>query len=258
MDKHIGAQFYTIRDYCTTIEDFDASCKKIADIGYKIVQISGTPLKACKMRKVLDKYGLKCVLTHRGYNDFVNNIDDVINYNKELGSDICGLGMLPVECLENKDTLDDFISNINKCCEKIKEEKMYFAFHNHATEFAKVGGKIIMDRLEKETDPEVFNFIVDVYWLQVAGKNPSDYIKRLGKRAMAIHFKDVCIDIKERTVSKMAYVGEGNLDWDGIIEACEIAGSRFALVEQDENWIQNDPFLALSNSYEFLKTKGLL
>ena len=41
MDKRIGAQYYTIRDFCGTLDDFDYSCKKISEIGYKTVQLSG-------------------------------------------------------------------------------------------------------------------------------------------------------------------------------------------------------------------------
>lgn len=38
----IGAQLYTVRDYAKTTEDFAETLKKIADIGYRIVQVSGT------------------------------------------------------------------------------------------------------------------------------------------------------------------------------------------------------------------------
>ena len=34
----IGAQFYTIRDYCKNLDDFAESLKKVADIGYTTVQ----------------------------------------------------------------------------------------------------------------------------------------------------------------------------------------------------------------------------
>ena len=37
----IGAQFFTIRDYCKTISALDESMKKVADIGYKHIQLSG-------------------------------------------------------------------------------------------------------------------------------------------------------------------------------------------------------------------------
>ena len=38
----IGAQLYTVRDFCKTPEDFAETLKKVADIGYRTVQVSGT------------------------------------------------------------------------------------------------------------------------------------------------------------------------------------------------------------------------
>jgi len=49
MDKRIGAQYFTIRKAVTSIEDFDVACKKVSDIGYKVVQISGMNLEAKDM-----------------------------------------------------------------------------------------------------------------------------------------------------------------------------------------------------------------
>lgn len=256
MDKRIGAQFYTVRDYTATIEDFDAACKKISGIGYRIVQISGTPLGAKEMREVLDKYDLKVVTSHRSFDDFLKNLDEIIDYNKILGSDLCGIGIMPKESAESNEKLSDFIADANKVCEILKSENMYFGYHNHAKEFAKLDGKTIFDRLVEETDPEIFNFIVDSYWLQVGGKNPADEIRKLGKRAMALHYKDFAVDIQNWRVPKICEVGRGNLDWDSIIAACEDAGTRWALVEQDENFIDNDPFKAMKISYDYLVTKG--
>lgn len=255
MDKHIGAQYYTIRDSIQNIEDFEKSCKKISEIGYKIVQISGTPLKAKDMRPILDEYGLKVVTSHRGFTDFMKNIDEIIDYNKTLGSDLCGVGIMPIEYGADRQKLEEFIRESQKVCEALKQENLYFGYHNHAFEFAKLDGKTILDYLIEGTDPEVFNFIVDTYWVQVGGKNPAKVIESLGKRAMAIHFKDFRVDKENWTVPTMAEVGEGNLDWDDIIAACEKAGSRWALVEQDGNWL-HDPFESLKMSYDYLTTKG--
>ena len=38
----IGAQLYTVRDFCKTLDDFSETLKKVADIGYTTVQVSGT------------------------------------------------------------------------------------------------------------------------------------------------------------------------------------------------------------------------
>ncbi len=256
MNKQIGAQYWTIRDFCGTVENFDAACKRIADIGYKIVQISGTPLKASEMRPILDKYGLKCVTTHRGFDDFLNNLDEIIDYNKTLGCIVCGIGDMPKQCEESDEGVTDFIKKANEICAKLKAEGMLFGYHNHAKEFARHNGKLIMDRIIEETDSEAFTFIVDTLWLQVGGVNPADFIKRLGKRARIVHFKDHEIQLDNWRSPQWCTVGKGNLDWDSIIDACEEAGSLWALVEIDGNWLDNDPFKSLEFSYNFLKTKG--
>ena len=131
---------------------------------------------------------------------------------------------------------------------------MLFGYHHHSFEFAKLDGVRVMDRLIHETDPEAFFFIVDTYWLQVGGVNPADFISELGKRAMAIHFKDLRINPEKDFAQEMAEVGEGNLDWDTIISACRKAETKWALVEQDT--CPGDPFESLKISYDYLMKKG--
>ena len=91
MDKRIGAQYYTLRDHIRTIEDFEESCKKVKEIGYQIVQISGTPLEAAGMKETLDRYGLQAVVTHRSFEDFRDHLAEVMDYNRTLGFELCGV-----------------------------------------------------------------------------------------------------------------------------------------------------------------------
>lgn len=256
MDKRIGAQYYTIRECIKTIEDFDASCKKIKDIGYKIVQISGTPLEAEPMREVLDKYGLECVVTHKSFDAFKENVKEVIEYNRTLGSSICGLGSMPLEYYKSKESVEQFIKETKPICEAIKNEGMYFSYHNHAAEFVRRGGRYIFDYLVEDTDPESFVFTLDTYWCQVAGIDAAKVIERLGKRAMVLHYKDLKITVEGWNKPEMAEVGNGNLDWDAINAAAEKAGSKHALVEQDI--CPGNPFDSLKQSYDFLTTKGFV
>ena len=256
MDKRIGAQYYTIRDHLRNIEDFDTACQKVSEMGYKIVQISGTPLKAKEMREVLNNYSLECKLTHRDFNDFKKNLDEIIDYNQTLGCELCGIGGMPAPAREGHEELSVFINDANLVSEKLRDAGMYFGYHNHAFEFVKFDGKTLYERLVSETDPDKFMFISDTYWYQVGGKNPADEIRKLGKRAMAVHFKEFMVVKQNWQVPEMCEVGSGNLDWDGIISACEDAGTRWAFVEQDRNWIDNDCLKSLKTSYDFLTTKG--
>lgn len=61
----IGEQMYTVRDHCKDLTAFSETLKKIADIGYKYVQVSGTcTYDAEWLKSRLRENGLKCVLTH--------------------------------------------------------------------------------------------------------------------------------------------------------------------------------------------------
>ena len=254
MDRRIGAQYYTLRDFTKNIRDFEETCRKVKEIGYKIVQISGTPLGAKEMREVLDRYDLTVVTSHRGWGDFRENLDEIIDYNKTLGCTLCGVGSMPGEYWENNAGVDRFIREVNETAEKLQAAGMQFGYHNHAFEFAKLDGKRIMDRLIGETDPEKVSFIVDTFWLQVGGINPADFIRSLGNRALAVHFKDLSVDPANWTTPAIAEVGEGNLDWDEIIAACDEAGTEWALVEQDT--CKGDPFVSMKMSYDYLAGKG--
>ena len=178
MDKRIGAQYYTIRDYARTMEDFEESCRKVREIGYRTVQISGTPLKAAEMKPVLDHYGLKVTVTHRSFEDFRDNLAEVMEYNRTLGCDLCGLGCMPVWARENSESLTRFIREAGETASKLHKEGLYFGYHNHAFEFAKLDGRFLMDRLTEETDPEEFRFITDTYWLQAGGLDPAAFIRK--------------------------------------------------------------------------------
>ncbi len=47
-----GAQLYTVRSYTQTIEDFICTIQKIADIGYKAVQLSAVSNRLSRSRSV--------------------------------------------------------------------------------------------------------------------------------------------------------------------------------------------------------------
>jgi len=249
MDKRIGAQLYTVREYTQCKADFEETICKLRDIGYKVVQISAAgPMKPETIKEICDDYGMEIACTHRGYDELTQRTDDTIEYHKKLGCDIAGLGSMPPE-YRNINAIHEFVEKMNEAAKKMAAKGITLAYHNHHFEFEKMkNGQLIMDYMLENGK---FDFIVDVYWLAVAGVNPAEYIKKMGKRAIAIHYKDLAV-VNGETV--MAEVMEGNLDWDAIIKASEEAGSRWALVEQDI--CQRDPFESMEISYNNLVKKG--
>ena len=65
-----------------------------------------------------------------------------------------------------------------------------------------------------------------------------------------VHFKDVA-GISDERQAIMTEVGEGNLNWEAIIKACQDTRVEWAAVEQDI--CQRDPFESLAISLKNLK-----
>ncbi len=75
-----GAQLYTVRSYTQTIEDFTCTIQKIADIGYKAVQLSAVSkqIKPEQIREICDRAGISIVLTHSDPERILHDTDALI------------------------------------------------------------------------------------------------------------------------------------------------------------------------------------
>ena len=92
----IGAQFFTIRDYCKTPEDLDESMKRVADIGYKHIQLSGVcAYEADWMAERLATYGLKADITHFSYDKIIKETDATIVFHDTIRCKYIGIGLNP-------------------------------------------------------------------------------------------------------------------------------------------------------------------
>ena len=245
----IGAQFYTLREHCKTLEDFSESLKKVADIGYKTVQISGTcPYEAEWLKAELQKNDLKCVITHTPVDKILNETEKVIEDHNTFGSDCIGIGYY--NFMENfEENFKKFKDDFTPVMEQFHKNGKYLMYHNHHFEFNKLDGKTIMQHLAEQIPTEYLGFTLDTYWVQTGGGDPAYWIEKLKSRVPCIHLKDYSYG------AKMAVVGEGNINFDRVFEKAEAAGTKYMIVEQDECYGE-DPFDCLKRSYEYLKARG--
>lgn len=248
-----GAQLYTVRDYCRDLTAFSETLKKVADIGYKFVQVSGTcPYEAEWLRDELNKNGLACVLTHTAPDAIKNDTANVINNHKIFGSDLIGIGAMPGG-FQGAD-YESFVESFKPAAKQIAESGLYFMYHNHQFEFAKdEKGVTVIEKLAEAFDPSEMGFTVDTYWVQFGGGDPAQWIRNLRGRVPAIHLKDMAIvENKQR----MAVVGEGNINFSRVLYEAENAGTEYLLVEQDDCYGE-DPFECLKRSFRRLNSWGL-
>ena len=145
MDKRIGAQCYTIRDFIKTEKDLDESLKKLKDIGYQTVQLSGIgPIEPEIVKELCDKYGLEVICTHRGQEDYLENLEETIRYHKIIGCKIAGIGSIG-DYDRSAEGFRKFVKDFTPVSKRLKEEGITFAYHNHAFDFIKEDGKYLLD-----------------------------------------------------------------------------------------------------------------
>ncbi|MCL2499499.1 MAG: sugar phosphate isomerase/epimerase [Defluviitaleaceae bacterium] len=239
----IGAQLYTVREHTQTTPDFTATIQKIADIGYKYVQISGIgPIPAKEAADICAAHDIKIVITHTPPNRVKDETLTVIEEHNIMGAKYIGIGAMPGEYPRNKDGVERFIADFAPAIERIHHAGMVFMYHNHAFEFEKYGCKRMIEFLT-EGWPKA-GFTLDTYWVQYAGGAPDAWLKQLKNRVPVIHLKDMAyVQDKHR----MCEVGKGNLDWPAIFASCDEAGVEYAMVEQDDCY-GADPFECLRTS----------
>jgi sugar phosphate isomerase/epimerase len=209
MDKRIGAQLYTLRDFCKTAEDLDSTLEKVSAIGYKILQVSGIgPIPAKEIREIADKHNLEIKVTHRGFPEFTKDIDALVEFHKTLGADFAGIGMMPSEYYQSKEDLMRFVKLLCDVSVELSKNDLGLSYHNHALEFAKFDGEYIFDTLLNNT-PESCKFMVDVHWVAAGGVDPAKWLLHCKDRLSGVHFKDFKI-LPGTNNSRFAEVLEGS------------------------------------------------
>jgi sugar phosphate isomerase/epimerase len=244
----IGAQLYTVREFTQNPSDFTATIKKIADIGYQYVQISGIgAIPAQTVADTCKANGLEIVITHTPPARIKDDTDNVIAEHRIMGAKYIGIGMMPAEYERNTAGVKRFIADFTPAAEQIARAGMTFMYHNHAFEFEKYDGKRMIEHLIE--DFKQCSFTLDTYWVQAAGGDPAAWIRRLKGSVPVIHIKDMSYVQDQQ---RMSEIGEGNLNWLEIFAACKDAGVEHALVEQDDCY-GADPFECLKKSFENIK-----
>lgn len=248
----LGAQLYTTRLFTQTVEDFKYSMKKIANIGYKTVQLSalGKEVTYEIAGEVCKEYGLEVVLTHCDNSRILHDTDAVIKEHQKMNCKYIGLGGMP-DKYRNEEFIHRFIEDFKEPARKMKDAGIKFMYHNHDFEFEKINGIHMIDYLLEGFSPEEMGVTLDTYWVHHAGGDVAWWIEKLKDRVSCVHLKDIEMVNKQPV---MAPVMEGNMNFKHIMDTLENTCCEYALVEQDI--CLESPFICLEKSYRNLKTLG--
>ena len=243
----IGAQLYTLRNQCQDLEGLSESLKKVADMGYQYIQLSGVcPYDPDWMKAQLEKNGLRCVLTHSPMDRMMEAPEAVAAEHSIFGCNRIGIGYYPLL----DEGLEIFLNKVTPLSRKFRSLGKYLMYHNHDHEFSRLDGKTYMDHILERTSAEDLGITLDTYWVQAGGADPVQWLHRVEGRSPVIHMKDMGYQ------RRICPIGEGNMNYESILHAAEDTHVKYALVELDDCYGE-DPFDCLKRSYQCLKAMGL-
>ena len=250
--SQLAAQLYTVRDFTNTPADIATTMKKVKQLGYDAVQCSALgAIDAHELKSIVDGEGLTICATHTDYDRMRDEPQAVIDEHNLWGCKHAAIGGLPQE-YRSAEGYARFAKEASEVAKRLAEGGLTFSYHNHSFELEKFNGRTGLELLYEESDPKYFNSELDTYWIQHGGGDPAAWIRKLKGRADIIHLKDMAMDGRTQL---FAEVGEGNLNWPAILDACKEAGVEWYIIEQDT--CQRDPFESLGISLRNLKEMGL-
>jgi len=248
--SQIALQLYTLRNFAKTPADIAKTIKKVRQIGYEVVELAGLgAIKPEELKKITDDNGVTICSAHDSYQQMRDETQSIIDKYSILGCKHLGCGIFGERSAEG---YAKFAKEASEVAKKLAKAGIALSYHNHSFELEKYDGRTGLEILYAESDPKALNAQIDVFWIQHGGGDPAAWIKKLSGRTPTVHLKDMVISNGKQL---FAEVGEGNLNWPAILDACKESGVLWYIVEQDT--CQRDPFESVEISFKNLKKMGL-
>ena len=133
--ERIAAQLYTVRDACATARGLAGSLRKVRDIGYRAVQLSGIgPIDTRDVARMLGDAGLVCCATHESSDDILSRPEAVVEKLSILG---CAATAYPYPRGQDMGSVGGvrrLCRALNKAGKALRAAGITLAYHNHAIE----------------------------------------------------------------------------------------------------------------------------
>jgi sugar phosphate isomerase/epimerase len=239
----IGVQLYTVRSLME--KDFAGTLKAVAEVGFEEVEFAGYfDHRPEEVKAILDRLGLTAPASHVSIDSLRGDLAGTIEQAQAVGHDylICPW-LAPEErvSIESYKTVAGDFNEVGKAC---RDAGLRFGYHNHDFEFETIDGQLPFDVLLDETDPELVEFELDLFWITKGGEDPFRYFDRYPGRFTLCHVKDMTEN------EQMVDVGAGRIDFKAIFGRAEQAGLEHFFVEHDE---PEDPLASIKASHDYLE-----
>ena len=230
--KKFGLQLYSLRDDLP--KDPKGVLKQVASFGYKQVE------------SYEGKQGMFWGMTNKEFKTYLGELGmDIVSSHCNINTDFetkaaqageIGMKYLICPHLGMQKTIDDFkkfAEKFNACGEICKKNGLRFAYHNHGYSFTELEGQMPQDVLMQNTNADLVDFEMDIYWVVTAGADPIAWLNKYPGRFKLCHVKDRRkeADLKDQDAS--IDLGAGSIDFASILKTGSSKGLQYYIVEQE-------------------------
>lgn len=222
---------------------------QLAKMGYKQFESYGGPqgflwgMEPKEIKSFLGDMGVKLVSTH-------------FDFRKDLAKSIdmangAGLSYLLCPYIGPQKSMDDWkriADDFNKTGEQVRKGGLKFGYHNHDYSFKPLDGQIPQEYLLANTDPQNVMFELDLCWIEAAGQDAAQHLKKYGKRYELCHIKDFN-KVDGKVVQ--ADLGKGVVNYRHILNTAIDNGMKYFLVEQEQYPVS--PMASMQADADYMK-----
>ncbi|SER32465.1 sugar phosphate isomerase/epimerase family protein [Pedobacter rhizosphaerae] len=256
--KQIGLQLYSLRDELP--KDVKGVIEKVAAAGYKEVETYGYNngqffgLSVAEFKNLLKANGLTAPSGHYGMDQFsktgkTDNLKADIEACANLGGEYFTIAGAHVDMSKGVDGFKKVANDFNQVASLAKASGLKFAYHNHDFEFKKLGDTTGYDVYLQETDKNLVNFEMDLYWVVRSGNDPMRLFKAYPGRFPMWHVKDM----DKTNPALNAEIGSGSIDFKSIFAQAKQSGMKHFFVEHETNY-KPDPIGSITTSCSYIKS----
>jgi sugar phosphate isomerase/epimerase len=260
-DSRVGLQLYSLREQLP--KDIKGVITKVAAAGYKEVETYGYSkqngfwgMNAGAFSQLLKHNGLTTPSGHYGLDQYLtggqlDELNYIIEAAKTTGQTYITVPSLGSAYPKSFDGFKSTAEKLNKAGELCKRAGLALAYHNHAAEFKAVNATTLYEVLLTETDKNLVQFEMDLYWVVRAGQSPVSIMQRHPGRFAMVHIKDM-----DKTKPELnTEVGAGSINFKEIVANANSAGIKHFIVEQENFSI--DPYQSITQSCSYVKNSLL-
>lgn len=247
-----GIQLWTVKeDMAANAKD---TLKQLSLDGYN--QIEGFEggkgifwgWKNTEFKKYMDDLGMKFISSHC----------EITKDFEAKAAQAAEIGMKYLICpwkgpQKSIDDFKKFADDFNRCGEICKKNGIRFAYHNHDYSFKTLDGQVPQEVMMRNTDKNLVDFEMDIYWVVAAGEDPKAWFAKHPGRFKLCHVKDLGKTAKGH---ESVHLGKGTIDFKSILKSGTANGLQYYIVEQ-EAFTGTNPLESARIDAEYMKKVSL-